>query len=160
MPLLSRAFKKAAAPAPKPPAAPAPGRLSESKPRSLLSTFDIWRSPKSSALTCSAFAPFCGAKTHAAPSAPKSGLVTSHAAVTGTPNGSFGEIMCSISASVPPTGTKAFPFLSRNTNPSSVAIPAPKSLVALLGVAHEHTYARSGCNCRVGSVACERKSRA
>ena len=31
---------------------------------------------------------------------------------------------------------------------------------ALLGVAHEHTYARRGCNCRVGSVARERKSRA
>lgn len=74
-----RAPRKAHNAPPSPPAAPAPARHETSLPNVRRINAAKRLIPSSSRLICSGEAPFCGAKTCAAPLSPQKGLSTSHA---------------------------------------------------------------------------------
>ena len=129
-----RLRKKAAMPAPMPPAAPAPGSSDTSAPRSRRSTRAREASPASSRSTCSGAAPFWGPNTAAAPAGPQRGLSMSHMVTMGSSatTGSMPERSTDAAfPSVPPTGTNSLPAASRKCTPQAAAAPQPPSLVAL-----------------------------
>ena len=134
MPGFSSAFRKARKAPPKPPAAPAPGTWVISLP------VVEWINREKDCIPTSNFsiivssAPFCRAKTCAAPSGPQKGLRTSQAIVKRvslsagwTEEKSIAAIRCRISPPFPKTA----PSLSRNRAPNACNRPTPASFVAL-----------------------------
>ena len=134
IPGFNSAFRNARKPPPIPPAAPAPGISEMSLPVVDRITRESACILVSSSLTILASAPFCEAKTEAAPSDPQKGLRTSQAIVK---RASF-KAGCTADVSMeatcdmilPPVPNR-FPRLSRKRNPKACSIPNPASLVAL-----------------------------
>ena len=121
------------APAPKPPAAPAPF-ISPMIPFSVLPiSFWILIRPLSKYLIISELAPFCLAKTWAAPSFPANGFCTSVITLNFTPwifciNG-LGKMEW-MRGKLSPIAFSSSLSLFKNLNPKAAAIPIPASFVA------------------------------
>ena len=90
--------------------------------------------PSSSWRICSSFAPFCRAKTYAAPCGPQNGFCTSQATMN-VASFSAGcrwlRSMCAICSMIFPPCSNSFPCLSYRCAPSACIMPMPASFVAL-----------------------------
>ena len=131
----SSAPRKAKSPAPKPPAAPAPGWWRTSRPTAFsISSIALARFASSSPII-SGVAPFCGPNMAVQPRGPSRGLSTSHATsirLLLTAGWSCDKSMLASSANRPPViGSRiSLPSARRNLMPSAWAMPAPRSFVA------------------------------
>ena len=121
-------------PAPRPPAAPAPGVSVTCRPMSRLMTSLNRARARSSSLTVSLSAPFCGPKIADAPVGPHRGLLTSQAtsiSALATSRSIHDASMRSIPRRAAPPRASSSPVESSSFAPMACAMPAPPSFVAL-----------------------------